>query len=71
MLADEALPLSSLDRAAIEQQAKALDATASSLKDQLARSQDADRDRVAAELRTAERRLAVATAKLAAVESAS
>jgi F-type H+-transporting ATPase subunit epsilon len=70
VLADEALPLSSLDRAAAEQQAKSLEGTVSSLKDQLARAQGADRERAAVELRIAERRLAVATAKLAAIESA-
>jgi F-type H+-transporting ATPase subunit epsilon len=70
VLADEALPLSSLDRAAIEQQAKALEGTVQSLRDHLGRQQGAERDQAAAELRTAERRLAVATAKLAAIESA-
>jgi F-type H+-transporting ATPase subunit epsilon len=67
VLADEALPLSSLDRAAAEQEAKSLEGTVSSLKDQVARQQGAERDKAAAELRTAERRLAVATAKLSAI----
>lgn len=70
VLADEALPLASLDRADIEQQAKSLEAAVASLRDQLARQQGAERDRIAGELRAAERRLAVATAKLAALESA-
>jgi F-type H+-transporting ATPase subunit epsilon len=70
VLADEALPLSSLDRAAAEQEAKSLEGTVSSLKDQMARQQGAERDKAAAELRTAERRLAVATAKVAAVGTA-
>jgi F-type H+-transporting ATPase subunit epsilon len=70
VLADEALPLSSLDRAAIEQQAKSLEGTVQSLRDHLGRQQGAERDQAAAELRTAERRLAVAAAKLAAIESA-
>src|SRR5216683_1147884 len=70
VLADEALPLSSLDRAATEQQAKALEATVASLRDQLARQQGAERERAAGELRAAERRLAVAAAKLAALDSA-
>ena len=69
VLADEALPLSALDRAAAEQEAKSLEGTVASLKDQVARQQGAERDKAAAELRTAERRLAVATAKLAAVET--
>ena len=70
VLADEASPLSSLDRAAIEQQAKSLEGTVQSLRDRLGRQQGAERDQAAAELRTAERRLAVATAKLTAIESA-
>jgi F-type H+-transporting ATPase subunit epsilon len=70
VLADEALPLSSLDRAAAEQEAKSLEGTVSSLKEKVARQQGAERDQAAAELRTAERRLAVATAKLAAAEGA-
>jgi F-type H+-transporting ATPase subunit epsilon len=70
VLADEALPLSSLDRAAIEQEAKALEAAAASLRDQLARQQAEERERAAHELRAAERRLAVAAAKLEAVEGA-
>jgi F-type H+-transporting ATPase subunit epsilon len=70
VLADEALPLASLDRSEIEQQARSLEATVASLRDQLARQQGAERERVAGELRAAERRLAVATAKLAALDSA-
>ncbi|HJT06738.1 MAG TPA: ATP synthase F1 subunit epsilon [Stellaceae bacterium] len=70
VLADEALPLSALDRATAEQEAKSLESTVSSLKDQVGRQQGAERDKAAAELRTAERRLAVATAKLAAAEAA-
>jgi len=70
VLADEALPLSALDRATAEQEAKSLEGTVSSLKDQVGRQQGAERDKAAAELRTAERRLAVATAKLAAAEAA-
>jgi len=70
VLADEALPLSALDRAAAEQEAKSLEGTVASLKEQVARHQGAERDKAAAELRTAERRLAVAAAKLAAVATA-
>ena len=70
VLADEALPLSSLDRAAAEQEAKSLEGTVASLKDQVARQQGAERDKAVGELRTAERRLAVATAKLAAIDAA-
>jgi len=68
VLADEALPISSLDRAELDQQQKTLDATVASLRDQATRLQGAERDQVAAELRTAERRLSVASAKLAAIQ---
>lgn len=71
VLADEAMPLSSLDRAAIEQQAKTLDSTVASLKEQSGRLQGAERDQTLVELRGAEHRLAVANAKLAALNSAS
>ena len=70
VLADEALPLSALDRATTEQDAKSLEGTVASLKDQVARQQGAERDKAATELRTAERRLAVAAAKLAALDTA-
>ena len=68
VLADEAVPISSLDRSGLEGQAKTLDATMTSLKDQINRAQGVERDRAAAELRGVERRLAVAQAKLAALE---
>jgi F-type H+-transporting ATPase subunit epsilon len=70
VLADEAMPLSSLDRGDVDREAKTLDATVASLKDQANRLQGAERDRVLGELRGAERRLAIASAKLAALESA-
>ena len=69
VLADEAVPLSSLDRAEIDRQAKTLDATVASLRDQAGRAQGAERDRVLAELGGVERRRSVAAAKLAALES--
>ncbi len=68
VLADEAVPISSLDRPGIEGQAKALEATVASLRDQATRLQGVERDRTLAELRGVERRLAVANAKLAALE---
>jgi F-type H+-transporting ATPase subunit epsilon len=68
VLADEAVPLSSLDRGDLDQQQKALEAAAASLREQVARLQGADRDQAAVELRGAERRLAVAAAKLAALQ---
>jgi F-type H+-transporting ATPase subunit epsilon len=71
VLADEALPLSSLDRAAIEQQERTLTAALASVTEQAARAQGAERDELLAEVTAAERRLRVATAKLAALASAS
>ena len=68
VLADEAVPISALDRLGLESQAKTLDATLASLRDQINRLQGAERDRALAELRGVERRLAVAQAKLAALE---
>ncbi|HLI21610.1 MAG TPA: ATP synthase F1 subunit epsilon [Stellaceae bacterium] len=67
VLADEALPLSSIDRAAVEAEAKTLDSTVTGLKDQAARLSGAERDEAQAKLRNAERQLAVAAAKLAAI----
>jgi F-type H+-transporting ATPase subunit epsilon len=71
VLADEAMPISSLDRQAIDRDLKQLDATAASLRDQVARLQGAEREQTVGELRSVERRLAVATAKLAALDAAS
>jgi hypothetical protein len=67
VLADEALPLSSLDRGTIEADARTLEATVTALKDQAARATGTERDEALARLRAAERQLAVATAKLAAL----
>ncbi|HZB93050.1 MAG TPA: ATP synthase F1 subunit epsilon [Stellaceae bacterium] len=67
VLADEAVPMASLDRGDLEQQQKSLESGVAGLREQVARFQGADRDRAAAELRAAERRLAVASAKLAAL----
>jgi len=70
VLADEALPISSLDRGALEQDQKSLEGSVASLRDQMTRAQGADRDEAALQLRAAERRLAVAAAKLAALAGA-
>ncbi len=67
VLADEAVPVASLDRAAIEAQAKTQESTIAGLKDQAARLSGAERDDALAKLRSAERQLAVAVAKLAAL----
>jgi F-type H+-transporting ATPase subunit epsilon len=69
VLADEAVPLSSLDRAAADADAKTFEGRVATLKDQLGRASGPERDTVALELRIAERKLAVATAKLAALWS--
>ena len=70
VLADEAQPLSALDRAALEQQARTLTATLASLNDQVARAQGSERDQLLAEAVAAERRLGISNAKLAALEAA-
>src|SRR5579863_5989179 len=67
VLADEAVPISSLDRAAVEIEAKTLDSTVAGLKDQAARLSGNERDGALAKLLNAKRQLAVAAAKLAAL----
>jgi len=68
VLADEAAPTSSLDRAAIEAEARTLESTVAGYQDQVARG--ADRDTALLALAAAERRLAVARAKLEALGAA-
>jgi F-type H+-transporting ATPase subunit epsilon len=70
VLADEALPLSALDRGDLEQQQKTLEATTASIRDQAARLQGAERDNALVELAGVERRLAVISAKLASLAGA-
>ena len=69
MLADEAVPVASLDRATIDAQAKTHESTVAGLKDQVARASGAERDELALRLRAAERQLSVAVAKLAALSA--
>jgi F-type H+-transporting ATPase subunit epsilon len=69
VLADEAVPLSSLDRGEIEESFKAASAEIASLEDRLGRLQGAERDLVEIELKAAEIRRLVAEAKRAALES--
>ena len=69
VLADEAVPLASLDRGAIEAQTKTLESNVAGLRDQLQRLSGAERDEAARQLRAAERQLAAAAAKLAALET--
>jgi F-type H+-transporting ATPase subunit epsilon len=69
VLADEALPLASLDRLGLEADAKSLDSTIAALSDQSARLAGAERDTALKALRNAERRLAITHAKLVALAS--
>jgi F-type H+-transporting ATPase subunit epsilon len=65
VLADEAVPVASLDRGAIEAQAKLLETTIAGLRDKAQRLSGAEREDAARNLRAAERQLGVALAKLA------
>jgi F-type H+-transporting ATPase subunit epsilon len=67
VLADDAVPVSSLDRAAIEAESRTLESTIGGLKDQAARLSGAEREEAQGKLRHAERQLAVAVAKLTAL----
>ena len=67
VLADEAMPVASLDRPVIDSQLKTAESTVAGLKDQVARAAGAERDELALRLKSAERQLAVAVAKLAAL----
>jgi len=70
VLADEAMPLSSLDRAAIEAELRTLESTLAGYRDQAARGAGADRETALLAAASAERRLAVAHAKLDALGAA-
>ena len=67
VLADDAAPVGSLNRAQIESDARTLESTVAGLKDQVQRASDNDREEFQVELIAAEGRLAVAQAKLAAL----
>ena len=67
VLADEAVPVSSLDRGTVEADARTAEAAVASHNAHAARATGAERDDAQARLRAAERQLAVATAKLAAL----
>ena len=69
VLADEAMPISSLDRGQIDQSLKTAEAEIASLTERLARLQGTERDQAATELAAAEARRAVAEAKRAALEA--
>jgi F-type H+-transporting ATPase subunit epsilon len=70
VLADEAVPLSSLDRSAIDESIRTAEAEVASLTDRLARLQGAERDQAQLELDAAEARRATAEAKRTALEAA-
>jgi len=65
VLADEAVPIASLERGDLDAEQKTLVASIDSLRDQLLRLAGADREPALAQLAAAERRLAVVAAKLA------
>lgn len=71
VLADEAMPLSSLERAQIEESLKTVEADIASLAERLPRLQGPERDRAAIDLAAAEVRRAVAQAKREALDGGS
>src|SRR5690349_4518699 len=70
VLADEAMPLSSLDPAAIEASQRALEGTLANLRDRAARLSGEERDLALIEQRSTELKLEVEAAKLAALRQA-
>ena len=70
VLADEAMPLSALDRGEIEESLKQIDAAIASAQDRIARLQAAEQEQAQAELRLVEARRILAEAKRAALDSA-
>jgi F-type H+-transporting ATPase subunit epsilon len=69
VLADEALPLTALDGAAIEADLRTLEGVAANLRERVGKSSGDERDELLAELADTETRLAVANAKLAVLRS--
>ncbi len=67
VLADEAMAPDSLDRAALDAELTTIEGNLPSLRDQIARAQGTDRERLLTELRQMERQQAVARAKLQAL----
>jgi F-type H+-transporting ATPase subunit epsilon len=70
VLADEAMPPSALNRAELDAELTEVEGNLPSLRDQIARANGADRERLMAELRHLERRQNVARAKLQAIAGA-
>ena len=67
VLADEATAADALDRAALDAELTTIEGNLPSLRDQVARAQGTDRDRLLTELRQLERQQSVARAKLQAL----
>ena len=67
VLADEAMPPDSIDRAGLEAELQTVEGNLPSLREQVARAAGTDRERLAAELRHLERQQSVARAKLQAL----
>jgi F-type H+-transporting ATPase subunit epsilon len=67
VLADEAVPLSSLDAATIEAELHTLEGALANLRDRVARLTGDEREQALAELRATELKLEIETAKLAAL----
>jgi F-type H+-transporting ATPase subunit epsilon len=70
VLADEAVPLSSLDAAAIEATQRTLEGTLANLRDRAARLSGDERDQALLEQRSTELKLDIEAAKLAALRQA-
>jgi F-type H+-transporting ATPase subunit epsilon len=64
VLADEAMPPGSLDRAQLEAELQTLDGNMPMLRDQIGRTIGTDREHLLAELRQLERQFAITSAKL-------
>jgi F-type H+-transporting ATPase subunit epsilon len=64
VLADEAVPPESLDRAQLEAELQTIDGSMPTLRDQVGRATGTDREHLLAELRQLERQFAVTSAKL-------
>ena len=64
VLADEAVPPESLDRAQLEAELQTIDGNMPSLRDQIGRATGTDREHLLAELRQLERQYAITNAKL-------
>src|SRR5579862_2639537 len=67
VLADEAFAPDALDRAALDRELTEIEGNLPSLREQVARAQGTERERLAAELRRLERQQSVARAKLQAL----